>query len=210
MAEQKWGNALLPLIVVFILVSLVFGLVGFLVGNFQGNAGEILFWTWPPFFMVSALCCTVAALAMRTKNTQLFGVDLSKGEATALVLALIFGVGFIIALLVALYIRINNVPNESTSSIAWTVAGCGIGIFMGSISGPTFLNWMFHRMGLGRGFIWVADLLLFACGILLAVIFYRHGLLKDRPVLLIMVTGALIASPIGMVVSNKLLARERA
>ena len=208
MENATWSKTFIPLIVVFTLLAVVLGLFGAVIGSFKASAGQILYFTWPPFFGAAALGCLVAALILRGKSLSLWGVPLEKGEASALVLAVVAGIGFLVALSVALYIRMNAIPNTGAESIAWTVGGCGIGIILGSISAPTFINWMFHRLGLAGGFIIFADLLLFAAGILLAVVFFRHGLLKDRPLLLIMVTGALLASPIGLVVSNKLLARK--
>jgi hypothetical protein len=208
-ARITWSSGFAPVGVVYILLAVVLGLVVALIQPVRGTAGEILFWTWPWFFGVGGIVCMAMAGITRNAPAQLGSESLSRGETAALVLAATAGVGYLIGVIVSLVVEPKTATTSSVQSVVWIVAGLGIGIVLGALAIPTLLNWIFFRLGLSRGFVTVADIVVFVIGVLGTVVVLREGLMVRQVGASALFIGALLASPIGLVLSHRILFGSR-
>jgi hypothetical protein len=208
-ASSTWSQGFVPVGVLYVLFAIVLGL---LIGLFQpvrGSAGEVLFWTWPWFFGIAGIVCLIMAGITRNSSASLAGHAMSTGETAALVLASTAGFGYLLGVVVALVVEPKSITAEQPQSLVWLVVGLGIGILLGAVALPTLLNWALFRMGLSRGFVFAADVVVFVIGILATVLVLREHLMLRQVGASALFIGALLASPIGLVLSHRILFGRR-
>jgi hypothetical protein len=208
-SSATWSQGFVPVGVLYLLFAVVLGL---LIGLFQpvrGSAGEVLFWTWPWFFGVGGVVCMIMAAITRQQPASLAGQSMSTGETAALVLASTAGFGYLLGLVVSVVVEPKNITAEQPQSLVWLVVGLGIGILLGAVALPTLLNWALFRMGLSRGFVLAADAVVVVIGILATVLVLREGMMLRQVGASALFIGALLASPIGLLLSHRILFGRR-
>ncbi len=195
----------MPAAVLSVLTAVLLGLVCAVVKPVRGSAGEVLFWTWPWFFAAAGVIAGGLAALLAKAPATLFGAGLSRRESSALCLAVLAGAGWITALVVTVVVPVKPGLDKQTQSMAFLVIGLGIGVLLGAVAAPTFVNALLARMRVASVIVTIADGLLFIAGALGVFLLLREGVVPTALGWPVLILGALLFSPIGMWLSHKLL-----
>lgn len=196
-----WNKGLLPVGILFIIMGVIGILFRFGIGEIESSAGEILFWMWPIYFVVVGAVLIALNIVVGKKDANLLGMKFTQtSEIVSTVISIAFGGGFFLAMFVIFITRSMDLPEATLASKIWSGIGIGTGVIAGGVAAPTLAGVVLSKLGLPRMFINMLQFLLFIAGIGLAFVFWRQGMLDGWPLMLTMVTGALIATPVGIVV----------